>query len=73
VATPAFRHQVRAGTRIAANPPAVDEPGRRASRLVDHGLIAPEIAALEGAALDHPGVDLEPYLALLTEIGGKAL
>ena len=36
--------------------------------LVDEELIAPEIAALELAALDHPGVDLAPYLDLLAEI-----
>ena len=39
--------------------------------LVDDESIAPEIAALELAALDHPGVDLGPYLTLLTEIAEK--
>lgn len=36
--------------------------------LVDEELIAPEIAALELAALDHPGVALDPYFDILSEI-----
>ena len=39
--------------------------------LVDDELIAPEVAALELAALDHPGADLTPYLALLSEIADR--
>jgi regulator of sirC expression with transglutaminase-like and TPR domain len=39
--------------------------------LVDDELIAPEVAALELAALDHPEIDLTPYLALLAEIAEK--